>query len=103
MFGSYAGPVGHASSFLRNPWRAGGCPARCPVGRCRDTRGWNIKERAMEASPVKRVLVVANRTASSSLLFKEIRRRAEAEPCEFTLLVPDVSDGKMPAWARDAV
>lgn len=55
----------------------------------------------MEPSSVKRVLVVANRTAASTLLAKEIRRRVRADPCEFTLLVPDVSDGRMPKWARE--
>ena len=56
----------------------------------------------MEAS-IKRVLVVANRTAASSLLVKEIRRQVQAGPCQFTLLVPDVHDGMLPTWARDAV
>jgi hypothetical protein len=56
----------------------------------------------MEGS-VKRVLVVANRTAASSLLVKEIRRQVQAGACEFTLLVPDVDDGRVPTWARDAV
>ena len=56
----------------------------------------------MEAS-VKRVLVVANRTAASSLLVKEIQRQVQAGACQFTLLVPDVDDGRVPRWARDAV
>ena len=56
----------------------------------------------MEAS-IKRVLVVANRTAASSLLVKEIRRQVQAGSCQFTLLVPDAHGGVLPTWARDAV
>jgi hypothetical protein len=49
------------------------------------------------------VLVVANRTAASMLLVKEIRRQVQEGPCRFTLLVPDADDAKLPTWARDAV
>jgi hypothetical protein len=55
----------------------------------------------MEPAREKRILVVANRTASSQRLLDEITRRAESEPTRFTLLIPDVSGGRAPDWTLE--
>jgi hypothetical protein len=55
----------------------------------------------MEPSKVKRVLVVANRTASTQRLLDEISRRAEHEPTRFTLLIPDVPNRKAADWTLE--
>ena len=55
----------------------------------------------MEPAKVKRVLVVANRTASTQRLLDEIPRRAEREPSRFTLLIPDVADRKAADWTLE--
>jgi hypothetical protein len=46
----------------------------------------------------KRILVVANRTASTQRLLDEISRRAEREPTRFTLLIPDAPNRKAADW-----
>ena len=47
----------------------------------------------MESSSPARVLVVAHRTAATQGLADAVRRRAEAGPARFTLLVPRTAHG----------
>jgi hypothetical protein len=52
----------------------------------------------MDAPQRRRILIVANRSVATPTLLDEVRRRAEAEPCAFWLLIPDAADPAVAGW-----
>lgn len=55
----------------------------------------------MEGQPRTRVLVVANRTAATPRLMEAIGERRRRGPCDFALLIPDVTDRKRADWTLE--
>jgi hypothetical protein len=52
----------------------------------------------MESSKVRRVLVVANRTAATPTLLDEVSRLARERPTAFSLLIPDAPKSEHTDW-----
>ena len=110
-------PSPSASRQCAIPHHSAGCaPSVCAPERLRDLRGAARRESVGTPSPRAlplrgasrwsprrrtRVLIVANRTASTFRLVEAVRDRAEAGPCEFALLIPDVTDRKQADWTME--
>jgi hypothetical protein len=52
----------------------------------------------VETHDVSRILIVANKSVATPALVDTVRRRTEAGPCTFALLIPDASNPVSAAW-----
>ena len=55
----------------------------------------------MESSQVRRVLIVANRTAATPTLLDEVKRLARERPTAFSLLIPDAPKSEHTDWTME--
>ena len=55
----------------------------------------------MESSPVRRVLIVANRTAATPTLLDHIERLARERTSAFSLLIPDAPKSEHTDWTME--
>src|SRR3954462_3922028 len=56
----------------------------------------------MDSANSHHTLIVANRTASTPLLLKEVERRAGERATRFALLIPNVSSREAADWPLDS-
>jgi hypothetical protein len=55
----------------------------------------------MESSQVRRVLIVANRTAATPTLLDEVKRLARERPTAFSLMIPDAPTSEHTDWTME--
>jgi hypothetical protein len=55
----------------------------------------------MESSEVRRVLIVANRTAATPTLLEQVKRLAGERPSAFWLLIPDAPRSEHADWTME--
>src|SRR5687768_7522646 len=55
----------------------------------------------MESSQVRRVLIVANRTAATPTLLDHVKRLAKERPTAFSLLIPDAPKSEHADWTME--